>query len=330
MKVQTTSKHWDFAPKELIELRSLLLKTGYEVNWSPKKFAINLLTANKIRGMVLKRILMKAYPFDAFWATDTVGETLHKCLIVCQQLGLETDRPIVWGQCSMDTSYQFWTRLLKMVPRISKSRKEEEFAYEAKSKVISSLMSCRGTDWDKAIARNFEQGLGRNRNHDFLKRCVSSNSFLVQKTKPKPHFKRGSNDQSQNYDDGDTSDWRSSLQHILNPESGCVKTSTTTSLAIELKQETLAMIEALRDVERYYLESSVIQIDDAFKLGYQVCDLAEDFEGYMATNNRGAFRDVDSLTNHTDKVIKLMNKLSMAYEDFHAEFRKYFELKWGD
>ncbi|ODM98587.1 hypothetical protein Ocin01_08101 [Orchesella cincta] len=327
MKVQTTGKDWDNAPNELTQLRALLLKTGYEVTWSPKKFAINLLTANKIRGMVLKRILMKAYPFDLFWATETLDETLHKCLIVCQQLGLEVDRPIIWGQCSMDASFRFWCRLLKMVPRISKARKEEDFVHEAKSKVISSLISFRGTDWDRAIARNFEQGLGRNRNHDFLKRCISSNSFLAQNQKPKQ--KRGVYNRH-DYDEGDITDWRSSLKHILDPESDEGKASTTTSLANELKQESQAMIEALRDVEKYYVENSRLEIEDAFKLGYQVCDLAEEFETYMTTNNRGAFRDVDSLTNHTDKVIKSMSKLATVYGDFYAEFRKYFELKWGD
>lgn len=331
MKVQTAPKRWDAAPAELIELRKLLIRVGYEVvNWSPKRLGINLLTPNKIRGIILKRVLMKLYPFDLFWITDTLDETLHKCLLVCQQLELETDRTIVWGQCSMNASYDFWKTVMKTVPRKNKSISDEEYVYEAKNNVISALMKSRGTDWDKQIARNFEHVMGNSRVGSFIK----SHKSVINLAQSQQSKFQGSNSKQNHFASRPSSRPGTGNPHKfeenVTTSADRSKLTTTTSLARELKKESQDMEQILKSIEKYYKNDCVLQIGNAFRMSTKVVDLASEFEGYMTANNRGAFKDVESLTNHTDKVIRALSKLAAAYSDFFLEFQKYFRNGQGD
>lgn len=327
LKVQSAKKDWGTAPEELINLRKLLIKSGYEIDWTPKKLGINLLTPNKIRGIVLKRALMKLYPFETFWLTETLDETLHKCLLVCQQLGLDNSRSVIWGQCSMNVSYEFWKKVLERAVSIARKRQnEDEQLHEAKSQVVAALIASRGNDWDKQISRNFLESMGKNRFSVLVK---SYRHFLP------------SSQSKQRLSHNSKLGYHMSLSHrpLPFPTSGRKSELgggaeewpliSTMSFTNDLKKESQEMNRVLESVEPYYKDNCVLQIDNALKMGKSVYDLAIEFEGYMTANNRGAFKDVESLTNHTDKVIRGMSKLTTAYNGFFLEFQKYLRSSGG-
>lgn len=253
----------------------------------------------------MKRMLMKLYPFESFWNTTTLAETLQKCLLVCQQLGLENQRIIIWGQCSMNISYEFWMKVLKKVCNLTRASKTDLLAAQtAKSEVIAALIASRGTDWDKQLARNFGEALGKNRFPTFLK----TQSQRLRRMNSAASLRSAST---------------TTLQPVWS------SSTTTTMLACELRKENESMVEILKNIESFYVNHCVLEIHKSIELGKQVGELATDFEGYMTTNNRGAFKDVESLINHTDKVIRAIAKLTATYNEFFGEFQKYFRTMGG-